>query len=392
MSVVEKEMRKNSYSETEKTILNIAALTVGLILIYVFNYERIISVGKWCDVLVKGILDLFLIGCTVYASRNNRRKRNMLLVVTMILYALADSIAAYNVVFSAPFYVAGHLVLIFNLAQTGRIDRKQHMLVLCLMAAGVLLLVIFQKPINAVIESQFTVQKGVKFLIILVWLFYMWILWSKLSFSLHNRFYRASAFLFTASDVLAAFRIISVLPETPYFDVPCYFLAIMFYTDSAFSCEEKEVVTIIDVVDINRRLRQSGIYYCLYGSWALNLSVRRYYAQSARYELAYDVTQLDAIRTLLTRRLGFIIREDHFPVEAKLYSERYGSLTLHGLWHDDEGVVLWLSSRSGGIVMDSEYFRTVHVLGHEIPCLFPVDENDSVLSFLIPEEQAPDCP
>ena len=43
MSVVEKEMRKNSYSETEKTILNIAALTVGLILIYVFNYERIIS-------------------------------------------------------------------------------------------------------------------------------------------------------------------------------------------------------------------------------------------------------------------------------------------------------------------------------------------------------------
>ena len=63
MSVVEKEMRKNSYSETEKTILNIAALTVGLILIYVFNYERIISVGKWCDVLVKGILDLFLIHC-----------------------------------------------------------------------------------------------------------------------------------------------------------------------------------------------------------------------------------------------------------------------------------------------------------------------------------------
>ena len=174
MSVVEKEMRKNSYSETEKTILNIAALTVGLILIYVFNYERIISVGKWCDVLVKGILDLFLIGCAVYASRNNRRKRNMLLVATMILYALADSIAAYNVVFSAPFYVAGHLVLIFNLAQTGRIDRKQHMLVLYLMAAGVLLLVIFQKPINAVIESQFTVQKGVKFLIILVWLFYMW--------------------------------------------------------------------------------------------------------------------------------------------------------------------------------------------------------------------------
>ena len=350
MSVVEKEMRKNSYSETEKTILNIAALTVGLILIYVFNYERIISVGKWCDVLVKGILDLFLIGCTVYASRNNRRKRNMLLVATMILYALADSIAAYNVVFSAPFYVAGHLVLIF------------------------------------------TVKKGVKFLIILVWLFYMWILWSKLSFSLHNRFYRASAFLFTASDVLAAFRIISVLPETPYFDVPCYFLAIMFYADSAFSCEEKEVVTIIDVVDINRRLRQSGIYYCLYGSWALNLSVRRYHAQSAQYQLAYDVTQLDAIRTLLTRRLGFSIREDHFPVEAKLYSERYGSLTLHGLWHDDEGVVLWLSSRSGGIVMDSEYFRTVHVLGHEIPCLFPVDENDSVLSSLIPEEQAPDCP
>ena len=381
-----REMRKKGYSEKEKTMLNVAVVTVGLIMIYVFNYERIIAVGKWCDVLVKGVLDLFLIACTVYASKSNPRKRNMLLVATMLLYALADEIAAYNVVFSAPFYVIGHLVLIFNLAQTGRIDKKQHMLVLYLMGVGVLLLLIFRKPIDNVIESQFSVRTGMKILIIIVWLFYMWILWSKLSFSLHNRFYRASAFLFTASDVLAAFRIISVLPEIPFFDVPCYFLAIMFYAESAFSCEEKEVVTIIDVVDINRRLRQSGIYYCLYGSWALNLSVKRYYAQSAEYRLAYDVTQLDSIRNLLTRRLGFKVREDHFPVEAKLYSERYGNLTLHGLWHDDEGSVLWLSTHSGGIVMDSQYFRTVHALGNEIPCLFPVDENDAVLSFLIPEE------
>ena len=141
----------------------------------------------------------------------------------------------------------------------------------------------------------------------------MWILWSKLSYSLHNRFYRVSAILFTASDVLAAFRVINILPETPYFDVPCYFLAIMFYAESAFSCEEKEVVTIVDVLDINRRLRKQKLYYCMYGPWAMNLSARRYYRQTSGYHLAYDVTQRDQICALLTKRLGFKLRFTIYP-------------------------------------------------------------------------------
>lgn len=379
-------MKNDSVSTQDRMICYITGITVLLIVIYVLSYTRIISVGKWCDMLVKAVLDLFLIGWAVYASRSNRRKRNMLLVASLLFYALADAVAAYNVVFSAPLYVIGHLILIYNLVQTGRIEKRQHLLVLMLMGLGILLLVIFRKPINSVLTTQFNVGTVGKTAVIAVWLFYMWILWSKLSYSLHNRFYRASAIFFTASDVLAAFRVINILPEVPYFDVPCYFLGIMFYAESTFSCEEKGVVTIVDVIDINRRLRKQGIYYCLYGSWAMNLSAKLYYRQTDRYQLGYDVTQLEEIRSFLTKRLGFKILEDHFPVEAKFYSERYGRLTLHGLWHDDEGYVLWLSKQSGGFEMDPEYFHIVHALGHEVPCLFPVDENDEVLSFLVPEE------
>ena len=68
-------MRKNSDPSNEQVVLSIAAITVGLIVIYVFNYERIVTVGRWCDVLVKAILDLFLIACAVFASKRNRRKR-----------------------------------------------------------------------------------------------------------------------------------------------------------------------------------------------------------------------------------------------------------------------------------------------------------------------------
>ena len=379
-------MKQQTHPEQDRMIRNITEVTVLLIAIYVLSYTRIVAVGKWCDVLVKAILDLFLIGWAVYASRSNPRKRNMLLVASMLCYALADAVAAYNAIYSAPLYVIGHLILIYNLVQTGRIEKKQHLLVLFLLGFGVLLLIIFRRQISSVLTTQFSVGDIGKAAVIVVWIFYMWILWSKLSYSLHNRFYRASAILFTMSDFLAAFRVINILPAVPYFDVPCYFLAIMFYAESAFSCEEKEVVTVIDVLDINRRLRKQGIYYCLYGAWAMNLSAKRYYRQTDRYQLAYEVTQLDQIRTLLTKRLGFKILEDHFPVEAKLYSERYGYLTLHGLWHDDEGYVLWLSKQSGGFEMDPEYFHTVHALGHEVPCLFPVDENDDVLSFLLPEE------
>ena len=380
-------MKDPGQTTQHRLIRNITEVTVLLIVIYVLSYVRIISVGKWCDMLVKAILDLFLLGCTVYAAGKNRRKRNKLLLFSMICYAFADAVAAYNVVFSAPVYVAGHLILIYNLVNTGRIEKNQHFLVLVLMAVGAMLLIIFRKPIDSVLTTQFSVGSIGKAVIIILWLYYMWILWSKLSYSLHNRFYRASAILFTASDVLAAFRVIDILPDTPYFDVPCYFLAIMFYAESAFSCEEKEVVTIVDVLDINRRLRKQGIYYCLYGAWAMNLSAKRYYRQTDRYYLAYDVTQREQICSLLTRRLGFNILEDHFPAEAKLYSERYGYLTLHGLWHDDEGYVFWLSSHSGGFEMDPEYFHTVHAFGHDVPCLFPVEENDEVLSFLRPDNE-----
>ena len=359
-------MKNTSRSVQNKLISNITEVTILLIVIYVIHFRRILGVGKWCDILVKAILDLFLIGCTVYATSFNQRKRNQLLIVSMFFYAVADAAAAYNVVFSAPLYVIGHLIL---------------------MAAGALLLIIFRKPINNVLTTQFSVGPSGKAVIIILWLFYMWILWSKLSYSLHNRFYRVSAILFTASDVLAAFRVINILPETPYFDVPCYFLAIMFYAESAFSCEEKEVVTIVDVLDINRRLRKQKLYYCMYGPWAMNLSARRYYRQTSGYHLAYDVTQRDQICALLTKRLGFKLLDDRLPVEAKLYSERYGYLTLHGLWHDDEGYILWLSSNSGGFEMDPEYFHTVHALGNDVPCLFPVDENDEVMSFLHPEEE-----
>ena len=379
---------KNTGSPVQNRLIrNITEVTLLLIVIYVVHFRRILGVGKWCDVLVKAILDLFLIGCTVYATSFNQRKRNQLLIVSLVFYAAADAAAAYNVVFSAPLYVIGHLILIYNLVNTGRIEKSQHILVLILMAAGALLLIIFRKPINNVLTTQFSVGPGGKAVIIILWLFYMWILWSKLSYSLHNRFYRVSAILFTASDVLAAFRVINILPEIPYFDVPCYFLAIMFYTESAFSCEEKEVVTIVDVLDINRRLRKQKLYYCLYGPWAMNLSARRYYRQTSGYHLAYDVTQRDQICALLTKRLGFKILDDRLPAEAKLYSERYGYLTLHGLWHDDEGYILWLSSNSGGFEMDPEYFHTVHALGNDVPCLFPVDENDEVMSFLHPEEE-----
>ena len=380
-------MKQLSQPVQGRMLRNITEVTVLLIAIYVLSYTRIISVGKWCDMLVKAILDLFLIGWAVFASESNRRKRNMLLVASMICYALADAIAAYNAIYSAPIYVIGHLILIYNLVQTGRIEKKQHLLVLFLLGFGILLLILFRRQIGSVLTTQFSVGDIGKVAVIVVWIFYMWILWSKLSYSLHNRFYRVSAILFTMSDFLAAFRVIGVLPAIPYFDVPCYFLAIMFYAESAFSCEEKEVVTIVDVLDINRRLRKQGIYYCLYGSWAMNLSSKRYYRQTDRYQLAFDVTQLDQIRTLLTKRLGFKILEDHFPVEAKLYSERYGYLTLHGLWHDDEGYVLWLSKQSGGFEMDPEYFHTVHAFGNEVPCLFPLDENDEILSFLIPEDE-----
>ncbi len=378
---------KSAVSPLDRRVIGITVgVTLLLILVYVLNYSAIIARGRWLDIVVKGILDGMLLAVAAYAGCRNRRRRNQLLFLSLVFYAIADAMAAVNVVWSAPIYVIGHLILIYNLTQTGMITKGQHRLVLILMAVGALLLLIFDGPITRTIETNFSALAKAKILIICVWLFYMWILWSKLAFSLRNRFYCASAVLFIASDVLAAFRVISILPEVPFFDVPCYFLAIMFYAISAFSCKEKEVVTIFDVADINRKLRESGIYYCLYGSWAFNLSARRYYRQEERYELAYDVTQRDAILSLLTRWLGFEYISDNLPVEAALYSERYGYLVLHGLLHDDEGCVLWLSSKSNGIVMDPAFFHKAHAMGNEIPCLFPVDEEDEVLSFLQPEE------
>ncbi|MBR0162208.1 MAG: hypothetical protein IJQ02_13120 [Oscillospiraceae bacterium] len=372
---------------TDRCVIGITVgLTLVLIQIYVYNYTDIIARGSWLDVLVKGVLDALLLAVTAFAGYHNRRKRNQLLFISLVFYALADALAAVNFVWSAPIYVIGHLVLIYNLTQTGMITKGQHRLVFALLAFGILLLMIFNRQITAAIEENFSSVAGIRHLIIGVWIFYMWILWSKLSFSLRNRYYLASAILFIASDVLAAFRVISILPEVPYFDVPCYFLGIMFYALSAFACREKEVVTFFDVADINRKLREVGVYYCLYGKWALNLSVKRYDRQEKNYELAYDVTQRDAMLSVLTNWLGFEYVRNNLPVEAELYSERYGSLILHGLWHDDEGSVLWLSGKSEGIPMDPDFFHTVHVLGNAIPCLFPVSEEDEILSFLRPDQ------
>ncbi len=339
---------------------------------------------KLVEMISKTAMDVIILGFAVYGTVLNPRKRNLILLQSMIVYAVANEITTYFIAMSAPIYIVGHILLIYNLSQTGRIRRVQRVAVFALTVGSAALIFAMWDTVTMVLHRKknlipFEITDGVQAAVVLLLIIYMMILWMKLSFSLGNRFYWMSAVFFTASDIMGALSILKILHGQKYTVVLLYYLAIMFYAVSTFNCTEKEVVTFRDVFVMNSLFRKSNLRYFIYGKWALHLSTHRYAEQTDRYEIAYDVNELDEMKKLLLKKLKFELRSGDFPVEAELYSERYGYLTAHGVYFDDEGGILWLSEDSEAIEMDARFFRTVHYLDYEIPCLFPAEEGEDII-------------
>ena len=343
---------------------------------------------KPVEAFSKMAMDAFILGFAIYGTVLNPRKRNIILLSTMILYAVANEITTYFIVLSAPIYIVAHIILIYNLTQTGRIRRIQRIVVFILTIGSAALLFGMWDTLDTVLRRKknlipFEITDGVEIAIILLLVIYMMILWMKLAFSLGNRFYWMSAILFTASDLLGALSILKILHGQKYTVVLVYYLAIMFYAVSTFNCTEKEVVTFRDVYALNHLFKKSNLRYFIYGKWAVNLAEYQFTEQTDRYEIAYDVNEMSEMRQLLLRKLKFELRNGSFPVEAELYSERYGYLTAHGVYFDDDGDTYWLSNKAEAIEVAPDRFHNVRYLDYEIPCLLPqsgdksADQSDS---------------
>ncbi|MBQ7676995.1 MAG: hypothetical protein IJT32_02055 [Lachnospiraceae bacterium] len=374
------------------------SILVLITLVYLVFYSiYIVMATEWkyykmVEMMSKTFMDVVIFIFAAYGTYLNPRMRNMILLETMFIYACANEISSYFIALSGPFYIAGHILLIYNLSQTGRIRKIQHFMVIALTTATAVLLFSMMDTINMVLQRKknlipFEISGRTKYAVLILLGIYTMILWMKLVYSLGNRFYWMSAIFFTTSDIIGGLSILKILRGQKYTVVLLYFVAIMFYAISTYNCTEKEVVTFRDVFILNHRFKKSKLRYFIYGKWALNLSANLFTAQTGRYEIAYDVDEFDEMKTLLTKKLKFEVRQNQFPVEAELYSERYGYLTIHGVYFNTESGIMWLSKESGLIEMDEDYFRTVHYLDYEIPCLFPVGEGDEALEFLKDDEE-----
>lgn len=380
---------------------SIITMLVLITLIYLVFYSIYIAMAtKWpyyrmVEMMSKTVMDIIIFAFAAYGTFLNPRMRNMILLETMFIYAVANEITSYFIALSAPIYIVGHILLIYNLSQTGRIRKIQHFIVIVLTAATAVMLVSMADAINLALQRKknlipYEISGRTKYVVLILLGIYITLLWMKLVYSLRNRFYWMAAIFFAMSDILGALSILKILHGQKYTVVLLYFLAIMFYAISTYNCTEKEVVTFRDVFLLNQEFKKSKLKYFIYGKWALNLSANLFTAQTGRYEIAYDLNEFDQMKALLTKKLKFEVRENQFPVEAELYSERYGYLTIHGVYFNEDGGIRWLSKESGLIEMDSEYFRTVHYLDYEIPCLFPIGEGDELLEFLKDDEAKED--
>lgn len=381
---------------------SLISILVLITLFYLVFYSiYIVMATDWehyrmVEMMSKTFMDVVILLFAAYGTFLNPRMRNWILLETMFIYAVANEIASYFIALSAPIYIVGHVLLLLNLSQTGRIRKLQHFIVIALTLATTVLLVSMADTINMVLQRKknlipYEISGRTKYAVLILLGIYMMLLWMKLVYSLGNRFYWMAAIFFTMSDIMGALSILKILRGQKFTVVLLYFLAIMFYAISTYNCREKEVVTFRDVFLLNHRFKKSKLKYFIYGRWALNLSANLFTAQTERYEIAYDVDEFDEMKALLTKKLKFEVRNNQFPVEAELYSERYGYLTIHGVYFNAEGEMLWLSQESGLIEMDKEYFHTVHYLDYEIPCLFPVSQGHEDLEFL-QDDEADDDP
>lgn len=140
------------------------------------------------------LLNLSILITALIGERNNSQKRNQIILIVLLLYALADMFALNSSWFRSPWkvflvggcYLAGHCILLVLLCKTGKIFRYQYVVLLTVIVTAAFVLFADRENLNH----------------IPAFFLYASILAAIFACSLNNSYYRFGCIVFLLGDLI----------------------------------------------------------------------------------------------------------------------------------------------------------------------------------------------
>lgn len=275
-------------------------------------------------IALKAICDVAIIAIAIMGAILNKRYRNQLIVIALVLYAVADALSTFEAetLFGGPLYVLGHLVVVYAIYVSSHTTKRNARFFFLLMV-GALICALIAWPTFGVF--------------VFAMLAYGVVLNLLMALSLGNPYYFAAALMFVAADTFGVLRLsagdvlnsLGLMNAMIAVGLFLYLFATLLYALSTFNCTRKEVTTYGEAKTILKTLEQKDVPFALCGEWAKQMAGSTKLLPAERAELVVDEEDLPRVLAALQAR-GFERDADlDSSTTLELYSDRYGYLDLH---------------------------------------------------------------
>ena len=334
----------------------IAAVAANVLLHKVFHESGESEATLSYRIILKILINVFLVGVAVSGALHNRTKRNMFLIIALILYGAGDVLALKGVMPMALPYLLGHAVMIYLLVQTTAIRKYQVRTYIIMVVLGTIMVFTGIGSWGLLNCAGF----GIYQLVVL----------AVAALCLTNPFYLPGGVLFAASDFLGFLRVVTINNPTTYvITLSVYYLAILGFAASTFFDANKEVVTANDVLSLCDRLDRAKIKYYVGGSWGMTLLRGQRTLSHRALDILYDGSRNAEILKIFEK-----LRFAESEAPGRYYSEVYGTVALRAAEFNEKGSCDFIGSEGKTIHLDSEMFGEVKVGRFIIPCVAPADQ------------------